>query len=197
VSAHEPPEWPAPEDVERDGIGEEDNAIPTWWWGGFLVTVLFAAVYIPTDAITGWTQERQYAEQVREAEQRLAAVRAALPSENPFRGDATARVEGEQVFATICAACHKPDGSGLVGPSLVDPYWKYGSSDADLFASVAKGRPGGMPAWEAQLGTDKIWKALAYMESLERSREPGVGAPGFAPPGSAPSATAAVPAPGS
>jgi cytochrome c oxidase cbb3-type subunit 3 len=80
----------------------------------------------------------------------------------------------------ICAACHKPDGSGLVGPSLVDPYWKYGSSDAELFETVAEGRPMGMPPWKSQLGSEKIWKVLAYMEMLPRSHVPGVGAPDHA-----------------
>lgn len=185
------PDWPAPREPARDGIGEEDNAIPAWWWWTFLGTVLFAAFYVPYYVLSGWSQEGQYADQVAAAEVRAAAVRAALPTENPFRGDPAAVAEGQQVFTTICAACHKPDGSGLVGPSLVDPYWKYGHSDAELFASVSKGRPGGMPGWETQLGVDKIWKTLAYLETLPRSDEPGVGAPGVAAP------QAAVPAPGS
>jgi mono/diheme cytochrome c family protein len=34
-----------------------------------------------------------------------------------------------------------------------------------------------MPPWGDQLGSEKIWKALAYMESLPKSDVPGVGAP--------------------
>jgi cytochrome c oxidase cbb3-type subunit 3 len=86
------------------------------------------------------------------------------------------------VFATICAVCHKPDGSGLVGPSLVDPYWKYGHDDAALFETVADGRPLGMPPWGAQLGDEKIWKVLAYLETLPRQEAPGVGAPDYVAP---------------
>jgi mono/diheme cytochrome c family protein len=69
-----------------------------------------------------------------------------------------------------------------VGPSLVDPYWKYGHGDAELFETVSAGRPLGMPPWGAQLGDEKIWKVLAYLETLPRSDEPGVGAPDYAPP---------------
>jgi cytochrome c oxidase cbb3-type subunit 3 len=90
--------------------------------------------------------------------------------------------EGAETFATICSACHKVDGTGLVGPSLVDSYWKYGSSDELLFESVSGGRPGGMPAWGVQLGSEKIWKALAYLETLPKSPVPGVGAPDYVPP---------------
>jgi cytochrome c oxidase cbb3-type subunit 3 len=86
------------------------------------------------------------------------------------------------VFSQICSACHKPDASGLVGPSLVDPYWKYGHSDAELFQTVMEGRPGGMPAWGAQLGSDRVWRVLAYLETLPKSPTPGVGAPGYAAP---------------
>lgn len=173
-------ELPRADEPVRDGIGEEDNDIPAWWWWTFIATILFAAFYMPYYILSGWSQEGQYAAQVEAAELQAAAVRASLPTSNPFRGDAAAIAEGAQTYATICAACHKPDGSGLVGPSLVDPYWKYGHDDVALFESVAKGRPGGMPPWEAQLGTDKIWKVLAYLESLPPSDEPGVGAPGAA-----------------
>jgi cytochrome c oxidase accessory protein FixG len=162
----------------RDGIGEEDHPIPSWWWGGFVATVLFAAFYIPYYALTGWSQERQYAEQVTAAEAKAIAVRASQPARNPYLGQAAAIAEGKEVFATICAACHKPDATGLVGPSLIDPYWKYGADDAVRFESIAKGRPGGMPPWEAQLGSEKIWKVMAYVDSLPKSEQPGVGAPG-------------------
>jgi cytochrome c oxidase cbb3-type subunit 3 len=170
----------------RDGILEEDNAIPSWWWASFWVTVVFAAFYGPYYLLSGWSQETQYAAEVAAAQTRAAAVRASLPSANPYRGDAAAVAEGQQVFATICAACHKPDGSGLVGPSLVDPYSKYGTDDATLFETVSNGRPAGMPAWSSQLGSEKIWKVLAYVETLPKSDQPGVGAPGVAAPGAAP-----------
>lgn len=177
--------------ADHDGIHEEDNDIPGWWWWTWFGTILFSAFYIPYYALTGWSQEQMYAEQVEAAQ--VVAAAAPAPTANPFRGDAAAIAEGQQVFNTICAACHKPDASGLVGPSLVDPFWKYGNTDADLFQTVAKGRPAGMPAWESQLGTEKIWKSLAYLETLPKSDQPGIGAPNAA--GAA--VPASAPAPGS
>ena len=35
---------------------------------------------------------------------------------------------------------------------------------ASLFETIAAGRPLGMPPWAAALGTEKIWKVLAYIE---------------------------------
>jgi cytochrome c oxidase cbb3-type subunit 3 len=161
----------------RDGIGEEDNPIPLWFNLGFYGLFVFGIAYILFYTLSGWSAVEQYRAEVADAEVQAASARAALPQTNPFRGDAAALEEGKQVFMSICAACHKPDGSGLVGPSLVDPYWKYGSSDAELFETIAEGRPMGMPPWKSQLGTEKIWKVLAYMETLPRSDVPGVGAP--------------------
>ncbi len=173
------PELARDDEAPRDGIAEEDNRIPPWWWWTFLATVVWAFLYMPYYFFSGWSQETQYAAEVQAAGVRVAAVREAMPTENPYRGDAAATAEGAEVWATICVACHKPDGSGLIGPSLVDSYWKYGDDDATLFETVAKGRPEGMPPWETQLGSEKIWKVLVYMETLPRSDEPGMGAPGF------------------
>jgi cytochrome c oxidase cbb3-type subunit 3 len=175
-------ELPHPEAVECDGIREEDNAIPLWFNLSFAATIVFAIVYLPYYHLhLQWSSAGQYAEEVAAAEALREEVRANLPTTNPYGDDASAVAEGKVTFETICSACHKPDGSGLVGPSLVDPYWKYGSDDASLFESVSKGRPLGMPPWEAQLGAERIWKVLAYLETLPRSDEPGVGAPDVAP----------------
>jgi cytochrome c oxidase cbb3-type subunit 3 len=172
------PELPREDRAERDGIGEDDHAIPLWFNASFAATVVFGVVYVAYYLFSGWSAGGQYAAELKRAEARVAAARASLPDANPFRGDADAITEGKVVFEQICAACHKPDASGLVGPSLVDPYWKYGSSDPELFATVSEGRPAGMPPWGPQLGAEKIWKALAYLETLPRSDVPGVGAPG-------------------
>jgi cytochrome c oxidase cbb3-type subunit 3 len=183
VNAHdEIAELPRRDAAPRDGIGEEDNAIPAWWWWGFVATILFAAFYLPYYTLSGWSQQGQYAAQVAAEQAQAALARPALAETNPYHGNAAAIAEGREIFTTICAACHRPDGSGLVGPSLVDPYWKYGSDDHDLFLTVSKGRPGGMPAWEPQLGADKIWKVLAFVETLPKSAKPGVGSPGYSAP---------------
>jgi cytochrome c oxidase cbb3-type subunit 3 len=174
-------ELPREDGASRDGIHEDDARLPAWYTWSFIGTILFALVYVPYYLFSGWSAAGQWQAEVEAAEALYAASRPAVASENPYRGDAAAIAEGSETFTSVCAACHKPDGSGLVGPSLVDPYWKYGHADADLFASVSQGRPGGMPPWGTQLGTEKIWKVLAYLETLPRSSEPGVGAPGVAP----------------
>lgn len=186
ASSEEIAERPNPGAPENDGISEEDHAIPVWFNAAFLVTIVFAFVYVIYYVVLGWTSRGQYEAEVAEAEAIAAVARANQPDANPYHGDAAAIADGQQVFTQICAACHKPDASGLVGPSLVDPYWKYGHTDAELFHSVMEGRAGGMPGWGAQLGSEKVWRALAYLESLPKTNAPGVGAPDYAPPAPAP-----------
>jgi cytochrome c oxidase cbb3-type subunit 3 len=180
------PELPRKDDAERDGIGEEDNPIPLWFNVTFLASIAFAVVYALYYLFSGWSQEGQYHAEVERAQAAVAEARASMPTSNPYAGDPAAIAEGKVVFEQICAACHKPDGSGMVGPSLVDPYWKYGSSDEARFTSVMQGRPGGMPPWGPQLGSEKVWKVLAYVDTLPKSDRPGVGAPAETAAGAAP-----------
>ena len=177
-------ERPRVEEPDRDGIGEHDHPIPLWFNVGFYGAIVFGIVYILYYNFSGWSQASQYAAEVERVSKETAAARPAAPAvtANPYRGNAAAVAQGKEVFATICAACHLPDARGLVGPSLVDPYWKYGHDDAALYETVSKGRPGGMPAWGPQLGDEKIWKVLAYIETLPHSDAPGVGAPDYKPP---------------
>jgi cytochrome c oxidase cbb3-type subunit 3 len=177
-------ERPRPDGDARDGVGEHDNPIPLWFNVGFYGLMVVGVIYILYYTLSGWSQLGQYQAEVERSAQLAAAARAAapVPTANPYRGDAAALAEGKEVFATICLACHLADGRGLVGPSLVDPYWKYGHDDAALFETVSSGRPAGMPPWGAQLGAEKIWKVLAYIETLPRSSAPGLGAPDYQPP---------------
>jgi cytochrome c oxidase cbb3-type subunit 3 len=178
---HDIPERPLPGASPRDGIGEEDNAIPLWFNLGFYGLIAFGLCYIAYYAfLTDWSQRAQYEAEVAALEAKYAAVREAnRPSANPFRGDAAAIAKGAETWTTICVACHLPEGTGLVGPSLVDPYWKYGSSDAELFSTVSDGRPLGMPPWGPQLGAEKIWQVLAYMETLPKASAMGIGSPEY------------------
>lgn len=181
ADGHEIPELVRADAAVRDGIGEEDNAIPLWFNVGFYGLIAFGIAYIAYYAVlTDWSQRGQYEAEVATLEAKYAAIRAANePTANPYHGDEGAIARGAETWATICVACHLPEGTGLVGPSLVDPYWKYGHSDAELFATVSEGRPLGMPPWGAQLGTEKIWQVLAYMETLPKSAEPGIGSPEY------------------
>ena len=103
----------------------------------------------------------------------------AMPT-NPYNDDQVALAEGRRLFLWYnCYGCHGGHAGGGMGPSLRDPRWIYGSSDAHIFDSIAQGRAHGMPAWGTRIPDDQIWKLVAYIKSLRTSKEPD---PPLAPP---------------
>jgi cytochrome c oxidase cbb3-type subunit 3 len=87
---------------------------------------------------------------------------------NPFIGNTDAVKEGGKTFDERCSECHGGDAMGMSGPDLTDDRWLYGGSDSEVFQTVSKGRPGGMPSWSGTLKDDEIWKVVAYIKSLNK-----------------------------
>ena len=96
------------------------------------------------------------------------ATAGAAELKNPYAGNHEAEEEGGKIFQENCQSCHGENGAGGFGPKLATTAHKFGGSDADLFTSIAGGRPGGMPTFLPQLGKERIWKAVAYIRHLER-----------------------------
>ncbi len=98
--------------------------------------------------------------------------------------DAALAAAGKEKFATICMACHGPDGKGnkaLGAPNLTDEYWIYGGSLDTIKETLTNGRSNRMPAQLELLGEQRVKLLAAYVYSLA---PPSVEA---APPAAAPS----------
>ena len=105
---------------------------------------------------------------------------AAPEVENPYAGNPDAIAEGGRLFAWFhCAECHGPAAGGFIGPSLRDPYWRFGGEPASIYQSIWAGRPRGMPTWGDKIPDDQIWKLVAYLQSLQ-DPEPDALQPGSA-----------------
>ena len=96
----------------------------------------------------------------------LPASAGADVAANPYAGNHPAAEEGEAIFRANCASCHGKKGEGGFGPNLADREWKYGGTDAAVYASISAGRPGGMPAFGENLGPDRTWKVIAHLREL-------------------------------
>jgi cytochrome c oxidase cbb3-type subunit 3 len=95
------------------------------------------------------------------------------PAPNPYEGDAAAAATGRQLFVGMnCAGCHSGYGGGGMGPNLRDSLWIYGSSDQQIFSTIAEGRPYGMPAWGGRLPDEMIWRLVTYIRTLSTPAEP-------------------------
>ena len=87
-------------------------------------------------------------------------------TEGPYDDNAYGTTEGQQLFSQMnCSGCHANGGGGM-GPSLMDDQWIYGSRPEQIYASIAEGRPNGMPTWKYRLNNVQIWQLVAYVRSL-------------------------------
>lgn len=87
--------------------------------------------------------------------------------------DAERAERGAATFASVCAACHMPDGTGnqaLGAPNLTNDIWLYqqpGQSVADsVRQTLRNGRNGHMPAQAAYIGEERVHLVAAYVYSL-------------------------------
>lgn len=163
---------------------DEAGWLPGWWTalgvGAVIFSIGFAGYMHGYD---NWSQERQYKEEVALYEAQHPQETAALNPDgsNPFRGDKAAVEAGEKTFKSVCAACHKADMTGLVGPSLADSAWLHGDSDKQVFDVVMNGvdgvrmpllqtpPKGPMPAHKASLGAKKVLQVMAFIASKNSS----------------------------
>lgn len=83
-----------------------------------------------------------------------------------YDNNAPAIAEGQTLYMKMnCVGCHFHGGGGM-GPPLMDDEWRYGGRIDQIAASIAVGRPAGMPAWRGKLTDDQIWKIAAYVRTL-------------------------------
>ncbi len=166
---------------DYDGIRELDNRLPPWWLYGFYITIFFACVYLwryqVAHSAPGSAEEYNIAVKEAAIKQEAYLAKAADKiDENSVKllTDAADLAAGKKVFETVCAACHKPDGGGLVGPNLTDDYWLHGGSIQDIFKTIKYGWPEkGMKSWKDDYSPKQIAQIGSYVKSLHGSNPPG------------------------
>jgi cytochrome c oxidase cbb3-type subunit 3 len=85
---------------------------------------------------------------------------------NPSHGSAYEISEGKRLFDWYnCSGCHAGGGGGM-GPPLIKTDWIYGGEPANLFDTIVKGRPNGMPAWGNRVPEYQVWQLVSYVRSL-------------------------------
>ena len=159
-----------------DGIEEYDNPLPAWWFGMFLLTILFGVGYLIVypgmgnfKGILGWTSIEQHEREVARADENYRDMRdryLAMPIEE-IAQDPAVRKMGMRMFGNNCAQCHGSDAKGAYGfPNLTDDDWIYGGTPEAIKATLINGRQAAMPAWGAILGDQGITETTAYVMSL-------------------------------
>ena len=88
--------------------------------------------------------------------------------ENPYAGDEQAIADGAALYKRWCQACHLPDGTGRIGPNLVDEQWKYERTGTDVgqFEIIYAGGAGAMQPFRARISQDEMLKVITYVDAL-------------------------------
>jgi len=163
--------------VWDEDLRELNNPLPRWWLWLFVITVVFGLAYLAIypglgnfKGTSGWTSERQLAEQSVAAEKILE--RTFKPFEHQsavvLASNPDALRIGRNLFVNNCAACHGSDGRGAPGfPNLTDHDWLWGGTPEAIVQSISQGRSSVMPAWRDALGGDAgVEDVLRYVMSL-------------------------------
>ncbi len=154
-----------------DGIQEYDNPLPGWWKLVFWGSLVFSIGYWGWFHIwPGQSIEASYAADM--------AAHAPIEPETPLLADEAtilglmadpAEMEKAAGQFTMCAACHLPDGGGIVGPNLTDDSYLRIKTLVDFVPIIRDGIPDkGMTAAAVNgLKTEAdIIRMAAYAASL-------------------------------
>lgn len=77
--------------------------------------------------------------------------------------------QGGRLFTWYgCGACHDASATGY--RNLNDRLWRHGGSVDQIYASIAKGREGGMPAFEGRIPSLVLWQITAYVRQLPKTK---------------------------
>lgn len=163
---------------DYDGIEELDNPTPPWWQWGFIISAVFAVVYMWVYHVgkTSPLQLEELAIANEKAEKQLEAYLSRAGNnvdENTVTllTESADLTEGKEIFVAACAACHAPDGGGTVGPNLTDPYWLHGGSVNDVFKTIKYGVPEkGMKSWKDDYSPKQIARIASYILSLQGTK---------------------------
>lgn len=151
-----------------DGIQELDNDMPTWWKWLFILSIVFAIVYL----VRLWVfraddlmQSKEFQTEMAAADLRKAENNAGNAAfELVLLDDAASLAKGKETWDKICAVCHLVDGGGLVGPNMTDNYWIHGNKLEDLWSVVETGvLEKGMISYKDQLSQEQRLEVISFI----------------------------------
>lgn len=166
--------------VYDEDLVEMNNPMPRWWMWMFIITSIFALIYLVLypglgvyNGKLGWTQLTQFKKETEEANKALEPVYAkyAAAKVEDLVKDSKAMGIAQRLFLNNCAACHGSDAQGSKGfPNLTDGDWLHGGNPEKIIETITNGRNGVMPPMAALVGGEDDVKNVAhYVLSLSDS----------------------------
>ncbi|MFV0371566.1 MAG: cytochrome-c oxidase, cbb3-type subunit III [Azonexus sp.] len=161
--------------VWDETLEEYNNPMPKWWSWLYVLTVVFALVYLALypglgnfKGMLGWTSAGQHTAEVAKMD---AAVKPLYDKYKAMdlqavAADKQAMEMGKRLYLTYCMQCHGADARGAKGfPNLTDSDWQWGGAPEQIVETITNGRMGVMPPHE-QLGAETIKDLANYVRSL-------------------------------
>jgi cytochrome c oxidase cbb3-type subunit III len=161
--------------VWDEDLEEYNNPMPKWWSWLFVITVVFALVYLALypglgnfKGVLGWTSTGEHAAEVAKMDAQVKPLydKYMAMDLKAVAGDKQAMEMGKRLYLTYCMQCHGADARGSKGfPNLTDADWQWGGEPEQIVETIAAGRMGVMPP-HAQLGGETIKDLANYVRSL-------------------------------
>ena len=163
-------------------LRELNNPLPRWWLGLFILTIVFALIYLAIfpglgsyQGLLKWSTQAEHQQDVAQLREQIAPVYAAFSAQSveDLSKDKRALAVGERLFMNNCSQCHGSDGGGSKGfPNLTNANaaWLGDRGGAHIVQTVTNGRVGMMPPMAAAVGDEVAIGELAnYVLSLSGS----------------------------
>jgi cytochrome c oxidase cbb3-type subunit III len=161
-------------------LREMNNPMPRWWMWLFVLTIVFAFLYLAAYPGLGsyrgqlrWSTRGEYDAEMERANKELGPLYAQFTAKKveELAGDPNAMAIGERLFMNNCAQCHGSDARGSKGfPNLTDSDWLHGGTPDKIKETITNGRRGQMPVMSAAVGSPEDVKNVAnYVLSLSNS----------------------------
>ena len=161
-------------------LREMNNPLPRWWAWLFVLTVIFALIYLALypglgnyAGTLGWTSTGQHQAELDKGNAEVAPLYAKFTAMAPeaVAADPQAMAIGERLFMNNCAQCHGSDARGSKGiPNLTDGDWLHGGAPVTIKETLIKGRMGNMPPMAAAVGSaEDVRNVAQYVLSLSGS----------------------------
>jgi len=132
--------------VWDDDLRELNNPLPRWWMWMFLLSCIFALVYLVLypglgsyPGILGYSTDGSLMQSMTTANDELKPVYAKYMKMDieQVAADPKAREMGQRLFLNSCAQCHGSDAGGSKGfPNLTDRDWLYGGSPENIKTTI-------------------------------------------------------------
>ena len=166
--------------VWDEDLREMNNPLPRWWAILFVLTIVFAGIYLAIypglgsrPGALGWSSTGEYQQEQSDAHAAMNLVYAKYAGKTAadLSRDPSAMATGERLFANNCSGCHGSDAKGSKGfPNLTDKDWLYGGAPENIVATITNGRNGIMPPMAAAVGgPDDVRDVANYVLSLSGS----------------------------